>query len=77
MGCACADASELCVLLLLIIIALSPPWFTLTDQTAIALSNPSGLWKHTPHYISFEEITGSLMKYADNKRGGETEALMT
>lgn len=42
--------------------------FPLTDQTAIALSNPSGLWKHTPRYISFEEITGSLMKYADNKR---------
>lgn len=46
----------------------SPLSFPLTDQTAIALSNPSGLWKHTPRYISFEEITGSLMKYADNKR---------
>lgn len=44
-----------------------PLGFPLTDQTAIALSNPSGLWKHTPCYISFEEITGSLMKYADNK----------
>lgn len=52
---------------MLVISALSPR-FPLTDQTAIALSNPSGLWKHTPRYISFEEITGSLMKYADNKR---------
>lgn len=47
---------------------LLPLAFPLTDQTAIALSNPSGLWKHTPRYISFEEITGSLMKYADNKK---------
>lgn len=45
--------------------------FPLTDQAAIALSNPSGLWKHTPRYISFEEITGSLMKYAHNKRERE------
>lgn len=51
--------------------------FPLTDQTAIALSNPSGLWKHTPRYISFEEITGLLMKYADNKRERGARARMT
>lgn len=51
--------------------------FPLTDQTAISLSNPSRLWKHTLHYISFEKITGSLMKYADNKRERGAGAWMT
>lgn len=66
-ACVCAERRAR---LVFIIGALSPR-FPLTDQTAIALSNPSGLWKHTPRYISFEEITGSLMKYADNKRERE------
>lgn len=36
----------------------------LTVHATIALSKTSVLWKHTSRYISFEEITRSLMKYA-------------
>lgn len=41
----------------------------LTVHVTIAVSKPSELWKHTPRYIDFENITHSLMKYAKNMKG--------
>ncbi len=47
----------------------------LTVHATIALSKKSVLWKHTSRYISFEEITRSLMKYAKNMKGGAGEGV--